>query len=276
MAGDLLQNHLPKLLQEHICESAGVRGNSGRSKQCRLRKGERLSGSPAPTHHFGNKDHELLGLAVSILTIVTRYANHFMVINGVTSETNAYRVIHRTVFFSGICLSAFLVLSALLSTAALVRESECLMAMGFLCFALVFCSLIQVMFWRQEHSTLVEDTILDVYDFVYDEVLRNISMIRRQELMSIHNAFQCCGKTSWFRHGKISEQEMCPDTLEGGEDCLQALEGFLKRHMSFISGLLLILLPFTVYGMVLTSFLFFSIHFGITWDRKGKYRLTQQ
>nr|XP_033784621.1 tetraspanin-32 isoform X3 [Geotrypetes seraphini] len=225
---------------------------------------------------FEGFGEELLGLAVSILTIVTRYANHFMVINGVTSETNAYRVIHRTVFFSGICLSAFLVLSALLSTAALVRESECLMAMGFLCFALVFCSLIQVMFWRQEHSTLVEDTILDVYDFVYDEVLRNISMIRRQELMSIHNAFQCCGKTSWFRHGKISEQEMCPDTLEGGEDCLQALEGFLKRHMSFISGLLLILLPFTVYGMVLTSFLFFSIHFGITWDRKGKYRLTQQ
>ncbi|XP_030057074.1 tetraspanin-32 [Microcaecilia unicolor] len=224
-----------------------------------------------------NMNLQLLGLAVSILTIVTRYSNHFTVISDVTSETNAYRIIHSTAFFSGMCLSAILVLSALLSTAALVRESECLMAVGFLCFALIFCSLIQVMFWRQENSTLVEDTIVDVYDFVYDEVLRNISRIRRQELTAIHNTFQCCGKMSWFRHGKISEQETCPsDTLAGGEDCLQAMEGFLTRHMSFISALLLITLPFTVYGMVLTSFLFFSIHFGITWDRKGKYILTQQ
>ncbi|XP_029438795.1 tetraspanin-32 isoform X4 [Rhinatrema bivittatum] len=185
----------------------------------------------------------LLGVAVSILTIVTHCANHFTVISSVTSEANVYRIIHRTVFFSGICLSTILVLSALLSTAALVRESECLMAMGFLCFALVFCSLIQVMFWRQENSTL----------------------------------FQCCGKISWFKHEKNSDQEMCPlNTSDGREDCLQAMEGFLKKHMSFVSGLLLITLPFMVCGMVLTSFLFFSIHFGITWNRKGKYTLTPQ
>ncbi|XP_029438794.1 tetraspanin-32 isoform X3 [Rhinatrema bivittatum] len=191
----------------------------------------------------------LLGVAVSILTIVTHCANHFTVISSVTSEANVYRIIHRTVFFSGICLSTILVLSALLSTAALVRESECLMAMGFLCFALVFCSLIQVMFWRQENSTLVEDTMIDVYDFIYDEYLRNFSETRRQELMAIHHTFQCCGKISWFKHEKNSDQEMCPlNTSDGREVC----------------------------GMVLTSFLFFSIHFGITWNRKGKYTLTPQ
>ncbi|XP_029438793.1 tetraspanin-32 isoform X2 [Rhinatrema bivittatum] len=194
----------------------------------------------------------LLGVAVSILTIVTHCANHFTVISSVTSEANVYRIIHRTVFFSGICLSTILVLSALLSTAALVRESECLMAM-------------------------VEDTMIDVYDFIYDEYLRNFSETRRQELMAIHHTFQCCGKISWFKHEKNSDQEMCPlNTSDGREDCLQAMEGFLKKHMSFVSGLLLITLPFMVCGMVLTSFLFFSIHFGITWNRKGKYTLTPQ
>ncbi|KAH1170876.1 hypothetical protein KIL84_006494, partial [Mauremys mutica] len=71
----------------------------------------------------------LLGLAVTILTIITRYGAHFSIISGVSYEANPYRIFHNVAFYSGICLSMILVLAALLSTVATVRESVCLMAM---------------------------------------------------------------------------------------------------------------------------------------------------
>nr|XP_005314743.2 tetraspanin-32-like [Chrysemys picta bellii] len=75
----------------------------------------------------------LLGLAVTILTIITRYGAHFSIISGVSSEANPYRIFHNVAFYSGICLSMILVLAALLSTVATVRESVCLMAMVSVC-----------------------------------------------------------------------------------------------------------------------------------------------
>ncbi|XP_043372507.1 tetraspanin-32 isoform X4 [Dermochelys coriacea] len=95
----------------------------------------------------------LLGLAVTILTIITRYGAHFSVISGVSPEANPYRIFHNVAFYSGICLSMILVLAALLSTVATVRESVCLMAMGFFCFAIVFCALIQAAFWRYTNNS---------------------------------------------------------------------------------------------------------------------------
>ncbi|XP_065448139.1 tetraspanin-32 isoform X2 [Chrysemys picta bellii] len=190
----------------------------------------------------------LLGLAVTILTIITRYGAHFSIISGVSSEANPYRIFHNVAFYSGICLSMILVLAALLSTVATVRESVCLMAM-------------------------VEDAMMDVYDSVYEEVRRNLSSFRRQELATIHETFLCCGKQSPFGETGGIENETCPSEHMGTarEDCLQEIQDFLKKHMDFVSALLIITICFMVYGMILTSFLWFSIHFSNNLDRKGKY-----
>ncbi|KAI6068424.1 Tetraspanin-32 isoform X1 [Aix galericulata] len=90
----------------------------------------------------------------------------------------------------------------------------------------------------------VEDSMMDVYDLVYEEVRRNVSSFRRHELTAIHEA-----------------------------DCLQEIQGFLKKHMDLVSMLLGTTVCFTVYGIVLTSFLWFYIHFSNNLDRKGKYIL---
>ncbi|XP_034626168.1 tetraspanin-32 isoform X3 [Trachemys scripta elegans] len=181
----------------------------------------------------------LLGLAVTILTIITRYGAHFSIISGVSSEANPYRIFHNIAFYSGICLSMILVLAALLSTVATVRESVCLMAMGFFCFAIVFCALIQTAFWRYTNNS----------------------------------EFLCCGKQSPFGETGGIENETCPSEHMGTarEDCLQEIQDFLKKHMDFVSALLIITICFMVYGMILTSFLWFSIHFSNNLDRKGKY-----
>ncbi|XP_074441815.1 tetraspanin-32 isoform X8 [Larus michahellis] len=47
----------------------------------------------------------------------------------ISLESNSYRVIHHTAFYFGICLSMTLILAALLSSAATVRESQLLTAM---------------------------------------------------------------------------------------------------------------------------------------------------
>ncbi|NWI24193.1 TSN32 protein, partial [Sula dactylatra] len=218
---------------------------------------------------------QLLGLSIATLTTVTHYGLHFTVISNISLESNSYRVIHHAAFYFGICLSMTLVLAALLSSAATVRESQCLTAMGFFCFALAFCGLIPAACWRYTHSTEVEDSMMDMYDLVYEEVRRNTSTVRRQELTAIHEAFLCCGKHSPLGDTANIERKTCPSSQvhDAGQDCLKQIQDFLKKHMDFVSTLLGVTIGFTVYGMILTSFLWFSIHFSSNLDRKGKYIL---
>ncbi|XP_002198106.5 tetraspanin-32 [Taeniopygia guttata] len=220
----------------------------------------------------------LLGLSIATLSTVTHYELRFTLISNVSLDNNAYKVIHHTAFYFGICLSMTLILAALLSSAAMVRESQCLTAMGFFCFALAFCGLIPAACWRYTHSTEVEDSMMDVYDFVYEEVRRNTSSFRRHELTAIHEAFLCCGKHSPFGDTTSVENNTCPpDQVHGeGQDCLQEIQDFLKKHMDFVFLLLGITIGFTVYGMFLTSFLWFSIHFSSNLYRKGKYILRER
>lgn len=70
----------------------------------------------------------LLGLSIATLSTVTHYGLHFTVISDISPESNSYRVIHHAAFYIGICLSMTLILAALLSSAATVRESQCLTA----------------------------------------------------------------------------------------------------------------------------------------------------
>ncbi|NXX78690.1 TSN32 protein, partial [Urocolius indicus] len=218
---------------------------------------------------------QLLGLSIATLSTVTHYGLHFTLISNISLESNAYRAIHHAAFYFGICLSMALILAALLSSAAMVRESQCLTATGFFCFALAFCGLIPAACWRYTHSTEVENSMMDVYDLVYEEVRKNVSSLRRQELAAIHEAFLCCGKHSPFGDTTDIEQETCPHSQvhDAGQDCLQKIRDFLKKHMDFVSTLLGVTIGFTVYGMILTSFLWFSIHFSSNLDRKGKYIL---
>ncbi|TRZ20374.1 hypothetical protein HGM15179_006702 [Zosterops borbonicus] len=220
----------------------------------------------------------LLGLSIATLSTVTHYGLHFTLISNISLDSNAYRVIHHTAFYFGICLSMTLILAALLSSAATVRESQCLTAMGFFCFALAFCGLIPAACWRYTHSTEVEDSMMDVYDFVYEEVRRNTSSFRRHELTAIHEAFLCCGKHSPFGDTTNVENKTCPpgQVRDEGQDCLQEIQDFLKNHMDFVFSLLGIAIGFTVYGMILTSFLWFSIHFSSNLCRKGKYILRER
>ncbi|KAM9372875.1 tetraspanin-32 [Phaethornis superciliosus] len=220
----------------------------------------------------------LLGLSIATLSTVTHYGLHFSLMSDISLENNSYRVIHHTAFYFGICLSMTLILAALLSSAATVRESRRLTATGFFCFALAFCGLIPTACWRYMHGTEVEDSMLDVYDLVYEEVRRNASSIRKQELTAIHQAFLCCGKHSPFGDTTSVESRTCPSgQVQGaGQDCLQEIQDFLKKHLDFVSTLLGITIGFTVYGMLLTSFLWFSIHFSSNLDRKGKYILRER
>ncbi|NXU80624.1 TSN32 protein, partial [Oreotrochilus melanogaster] len=208
----------------------------------------------------------LLGLSIATLTTVTQYGLHFTLMSDISLESNSYRVIHHTAFYLGICLSMTLILAALLSSAATVRESRRLTAMGFFCFALAFCGLIPTACWRYMHSTEVEDSMMDVYDLVYEEVRRNGSSIRRQELTAIHQAVLLGDEA-------LTKLLLCYKDSLFSQDCLQQIQDFLKKHLDFVSTLLGISIGFTVYGMLLTSFLWFSIHFSSNLDRKGKYIL---
>ncbi|KAF7245580.1 Tetraspanin-32 [Varanus komodoensis] len=79
--------------------------------------------------YIANACSELLGLSVSILTIVTYRGKHFTVINDVSLDTNSsYRTLHTIVFYTGICLSIILTIAALVGIVGTVRELESAMA----------------------------------------------------------------------------------------------------------------------------------------------------
>uniref|UniRef100_A0A8C6XFW8 Tetraspanin n=1 Tax=Naja naja TaxID=35670 RepID=A0A8C6XFW8_NAJNA len=195
----------------------------------------------------------LLGVSVGILAIITHSGKHFTVINSASSETNSYyRNFHTIVSYVGMCLSIILAMVALMSIVATIKELEGAMA-------------------------AVENAMIDVYDVVYEDVRNNISSTRRQELYSIHKMFLCCGKKSAFGERNSIEDEMCTsEILEiEEEDCLQEIKYFLKKHMDIVSVLMTITIYFMIYGMVLTSFLWYSIHCKNNLDRKGKYVLAK-
>uniref|UniRef100_A0A8C6RN38 Tetraspanin 32 n=1 Tax=Nannospalax galili TaxID=1026970 RepID=A0A8C6RN38_NANGA len=90
---------------------------------------------------------------VAAMVVHTQFGDHFAVIGQVSLERNPYETMHHWAFYVGISLAGLLSLGAALTTTATVREAQGLMAMGFLCFALVFCILVQVAFWRFHNPT---------------------------------------------------------------------------------------------------------------------------
>ncbi|XP_070344514.1 tetraspanin-32 isoform X2 [Equus asinus] len=248
---------------------------------------------------LGNR--QLLGLAVASMAALTYFGAHFAVLGHASSERTSYKAMHRWAFYVGISLAGLLTLGAVLTATATVREAGGLMAVGFLCFALVFCALVQVAFWsfrkptqetqqpqppcgpgpqdghvrrREQLGQKVEDAVLDTYDLVYDQAVKSSSSIWRQELAAIQDTFLCCGKSSPFSLLGSSEADLCRGAEAERQDCLQGIRSFLRTHRNITFTLTAIGLASTVYGMLLSSFLWFTIRAGCSLDRKGRYTLS--
>ncbi|XP_006508685.1 tetraspanin-32 isoform X4 [Mus musculus] len=188
----------------------------------------------------------LLGLSMATMVVVIHFGDHFTVIGHASLERNPYETLRYWAFYVGISLAGLLSLGAALSTIATVREAHGLMAAGFLCFALSFCILVQVAFWRFYNPTQVEDAVLDTYDFVYDQAMKSPSSNWWQELAVIQDTFLCCGKKSPFGLLVSTGAIMCQ-----GREAMRE-----------------------VYAMMLCAFLWFAIHSYHGLDRKGRYSLT--
>ncbi|XP_038309964.1 tetraspanin-32 isoform X6 [Canis lupus baileyi] len=157
----------------------------------------------------------LLGLSMATLAALTYYGAHFAVIGHASSDKTPYEAMHRwtsrgpptpgvpsswtlmqanlpplcphSAFYAGISLAGLLTVGAVLGAAATMREAGGLMAGGFLCFALVFGALVEVAFWRFHNPTQVEDAVLDTYDLVYDQAVKNVSGTPQQQLVAIQD-----------------------------------------------------------------------------------------
>ncbi|EDL18191.1 tetraspanin 32, isoform CRA_g [Mus musculus] len=90
---------------------------------------------------------------MATMVVVIHFGDHFTVIGHASLERNPYETLRYWAFYVGISLAGLLSLGAALSTIATVREAHGLMAAGFLCFALSFCILVQVAFWRFYNPT---------------------------------------------------------------------------------------------------------------------------
>ncbi|XP_035557824.1 tetraspanin-32 isoform X3 [Canis lupus dingo] len=189
----------------------------------------------------------LLGLSMATLAALTYYGAHFAVIGHASSDKTPYEAMHRWTFYAGISLAGLLTVGAVLGAAATMREAGGLMAGGFLCFALVFGALVEVAFWRFHNPTQVEDAVLDTYDLVYDQAVKNVSGTPQQQLVAIQDT-----------------------------DCLVGIRSFLRMYGNIASILTGIGLAAMVYAMLLSSFLWFAIRSGCSLDRKGKYTLSRR
>ncbi|XP_006893432.1 PREDICTED: tetraspanin-32 [Elephantulus edwardii] len=216
----------------------------------------------------------LLSLCVATMTALAHFGAHFTVLSRVSLERNPSEAVHRWAFSVGVSLTGILSLGATLCITATVRGAKGLMAGGFLCFALAFCILVQVVLWRFCNPTQVEDAVLDTYDLVYEQVVRGLSKSRWQELTVIQDVFQCCGKQSPFsRLGEV-EAGLCPGALARRKDCLQEVRSFLKTHTDIASALTGLGLALTVPAMLLSAFLWAAICSGRSLDHHGTYTLT--
>ncbi|XP_064143650.1 tetraspanin-32 isoform X4 [Loxodonta africana] len=191
----------------------------------------------------------LLGLSVAAMAVLTYFGAHFTVISRVSLERNPYEAMHHWAFSVGVSLAGLLTLGAVLCAAATVREAAGLMA-G------------------------VEDAVLDTYDLVYEQAVQSPSSVWGQKLAAIQDTFQCCGKQSPFSLLGDAEAGLCPGELAKREDCLQGVRSFLRTHLSIVTALAGLVLAFTVYAMLLSSFLWAAIRSGCSLDHRGTYTLT--
>ncbi|XP_051885655.1 tetraspanin-32-like [Pristis pectinata] len=214
-----------------------------------------------------------LGVAVAAVTLWTCFNDKFYVIRNVTMETNNYAKMHDLAVHSGLAISAFLVLLGIICLIGIVRESEFLLSVVLICFALLFCGVVQLAYWRSAYKQVVEDAAKDVYDFLYADYMRNISHPSKQDLINIHSAFSCCGKNSTFSYYRKVENETCFPDHGPQKDCLQSIENQIADNMAIIGVLTTLLGIVTVYGMILTAFFCFAVCLIQIWNKKGKYTL---
>ncbi|KAG8522536.1 Tetraspanin-32 [Galemys pyrenaicus] len=130
----------------------------------------------------------LLGLSVAAMAALTYFGAHFAVFGRVAWEKAPHKAAHRWAVYSGAVLAGLLTLGALLCAAASVREAGGLMAGGFLCFALGFCGLLQVAFWRHWAPTQLEDAALDAFDLLYEHAVSRSPAAPSRELLAIQDA----------------------------------------------------------------------------------------
>uniref|UniRef100_A0A8C0R2P2 Tetraspanin n=1 Tax=Canis lupus dingo TaxID=286419 RepID=A0A8C0R2P2_CANLU len=214
---------------------------------------------------------------MATLAALTYYGAHFAVIGHASSDKTPYEAMHRWTFYAGISLAGLLTVGAVLGAAATMREAGGLMAGGFLCFALVFGALVEVAFWRFHNPTQVEDAVLDTYDLVYDQAVKNVSGTPQQQLVAIQDTFLCCGKNSPFSLLGDLEVSLC----QGEEAARQvrpgsrALRPWASPPQTQATRTLRLRHP-QVYAMLLSSFLWFAIRSGCSLDRKGKYTLSRR
>ncbi|XP_030187212.1 tetraspanin-32 isoform X2 [Lynx canadensis] len=219
---------------------------------------------------------QLLGLSMAAMAAVNYLGTHFAVVGRASSDRTPYEATRRWAFCTSISLAGLLTLGAVLGAVATVREAGGLMAGGFLCFALAFCTLVQVAFWRFHNPAQVEDAVLDTYDLVYDQAVRSSSVTLRQQLVAIQDTFLCCGKNSPFGLLGGTEVSLCPGEEATRQDCLVGVRSFLRTYGNIASTLTGIGLASTVYAVLLSSFLWFAFRSGCGLDRRGKYTLSRR
>ncbi|XP_073460810.1 tetraspanin-32 [Aquarana catesbeiana] len=212
----------------------------------------------------------ILAAACCFVTVVTGLSPHFTILIGASTSESPIRDLHYAMILYGCSVCVLLLLTALVSAASVQRESQTLMATAFIGFGFLFCILMAGLTWTQECKNQVEASFLDVYDDIFEQVLRRSSEDAKKQLVQTHDIFQCCGKTGG--HLNIPDSHnFCKNREE--HDCVSIISKALHIHLHWVRMLLLLSLGFTVYGMVLTSFLYFSLPRGNVWDRRGEYSL---
>ncbi|XP_040266257.1 tetraspanin-32 isoform X2 [Bufo bufo] len=187
----------------------------------------------------------VLSVGFACLTIITGLGSHFTTFTEASPADNPIRDLHSTMILYGSFICGLLLLTLLLSTMSVLRESQYLMA-------------------------TVDASVLDVYDDLYDQALTGYPKDTQEHLLHVHKIFQCCGKT--LEQQKISTTHItCSHT--DGKDCVSVISDILRLHWFWVRTLLLSSLGLTVYGMVLSSFLYFSLPRGNMWERRGEYSL---
>ncbi|XP_055271214.1 tetraspanin-32 isoform X3 [Moschus berezovskii] len=199
---------------------------------------------PAPRPPAGHTYSQLLGSAMAATATLSYFGPHFAVISPVSADRTTYEALQYWAFSAGIALAALLTLGAVLSAAATVRGARGLMA-------------------------AVEDAVLDAYDQAYERAVRSASQSGRQELVAIQDTFRCCGKSSPLGLLGDSEADLCQGEEAARQDCLRGIQSFLRVHGNIVSTLIGLGLAFTVYAMLLSSFIWFTI-------RSGRYSVSQR
>lgn len=130
-----------------------------------------------------------------------------------------------------------------------MRESQCVLGSFFTCLLVIFAAEVTTGMFAFIGKDVAIRHVQTMYEEAYNDYLKDRGR-GNGTLITLHSAFQCCGKES-----SEQVQPTCPKELLGHKNCIDEIEAIISVKLQLIGIVGIGIAGFTIFGMIFSMVL---------------------